>query len=105
MITNHKLKSLVLSLLTKHPELRDDDRRLCVNVWNCELKFRGRDGSSMSTFEFFEAFKQGIVSHAESIRRQRQKLQELNKELRGQRYQERHKKLEPEVREAVQLYI
>jgi hypothetical protein len=41
------------------------------------------------------------VTHFESIRRIRQKLQEQNEDLRGLRYKTRKNKLEKEVRELI----
>ena len=43
----------------------------------------------MSGFDFLEVFSQGKLTHPESIRRCRQKIQEQNPELRGGNYNQR----------------
>jgi Mg2+ and Co2+ transporter CorA len=75
------LQDTISHLLHTQSRLRDDDRRLTATVW-----------------------AQVEMPHAESIRRTRQKLQEKHPNLRGQRYEERQQKLEPEVREVMRAW-
>jgi hypothetical protein len=99
MLEDHSIKALLIGLLTEYPELRDNDRRLCCNVWatTCDIR-------NMSAVAFLKLFAAGDLAHPESIRRHRQKLQELHPALRGEKYELRHKKLEPEVRKQVKNY-
>lgn len=93
---------LVADLLDKYPELRDDDKRLIANVWRIEYGFKRIDEpATMRSFLncFIEDF-----SSPESIRRTRQKLQEEFIQFRGEKYDERHSKLEPEVREEIKSF-
>jgi hypothetical protein len=89
MITKD-IKENVTSLLRRYPETRDCDMKLVARYW-----------------EFYDGFDSLLdvyhsnVTHFESIRRIRQKLQEQNKDLRGLRYKTRKNKLEKEVRELI----
>lgn len=79
-----KVTSKVFLLLLEDPRCRDDDRILCCEVWKKELE-------KTPEIDFLKAFEDGIVSHPESIRRMRQKLQEKHEGLRGKRWLQRHK--------------
>lgn len=81
-----KIKDIVYHLLIDYPELRDNDRQLMLNVW------AKQDGSLVNGRMFRDfalGFKRGDFADPESIRRTRQKLQELHPELRGRTYRER----------------
>ncbi|MFI0477803.1 MAG: hypothetical protein ACH349_01580 [Candidatus Rhabdochlamydia sp.] len=73
----------VFSLLTDCPEARDDDRLLLAEIWIREKKSTDLNG-------FFQELLDGSLSHPESIRRMRQKLQEKHPSLRGDKYDTRH---------------
>lgn len=73
----------VYSLLTDNPATRDDDRLLLVEIWSRETK-------STDSTEFFRELLDGTLSHPESIRRMRQKIQEKHEALRGEKYEARH---------------
>lgn len=73
----------VFSVLTDHPATRDDDRLLLAEIWNRETK-------SEDTIGFMKELIDGSLSHPESIRRMRQKIQETRPALRGDKYEERH---------------
>lgn len=93
-ILNHKLSDTIINLLKKAPHLRDDDKRLISNVlWmSCPKNLDKR--------QIFEWLASEAPS-TESIRRTRQKLQELMPELRGKMYskrQERAKEVREEMR-------
>jgi hypothetical protein len=89
MITKD-IKENVTSLLRRYPETRDCDMKLVAKYW------RYYDG-----FQSILDIYHSNVTHFESIRRIRQKLQEQNEELRGVRYKTRKNKLEKEVRELI----
>lgn len=91
------IKETVKQLLTTFPETRDNDELLALKVWALEEP-RLRD-TSYPFKQFGDLFMQQKFSATESIRRARQKVQEVNKELRGTKYQGR-KFHSAEVREA-----
>lgn len=73
----------VYSLLTDNPACRDDDRLLLIEIWSRENKATDLAG-------FFKELLEGSISHPESIRRMRQKIQEKHPALRGEKYEARH---------------
>ncbi len=73
----------VFSLLTSIPAVRDDDKLLLKEVWIRETKAKTIDG-------FFDELIEGDLSHPESIRRMRQKIQERHPSLRGEKWEVRH---------------
>lgn len=91
-----KIKStmtVVQDLLSKYPHLRDDDNKLVANIWFGERK------SEYTTY-FLSDYAEGKLTPADSITRARRKLQELHPELRGKKYNERHKE-EKKVRKNI----
>jgi len=74
----------VIAVLKESPATRDDDRLLLIKVWQAESK---------ATFisEFFYELSRGKISHFETIRRARQKLQEKYPSLRGEKWEKRQK--------------
>jgi hypothetical protein len=90
---NKEIKENVTYLLRNFPETRDCDLRLVARYWNefdnCHV--------DISINQIYN----GHVTHFESIRRMRQRLQETNEDLRGLRYKTRKNKLEKEVRELI----
>ena len=89
---NKEIKQNVRRLLERYPETRDCDLKLVAMYWS-EI-----DG--YMELELSNIYN-GDVTHFESIRRSRQRLQEEFEELRGYKYKVRKKKLEPEVRELI----
>jgi hypothetical protein len=79
----YNIKDLVYSLLLNWPEMRDNDRQLMLNVW-------AKQDATLTTDKLFKDFaadfKRGKFADPESIRRTRQKLQEVHPELRGRTY-------------------
>lgn len=65
---------IVYKLLQKHPHLRDNDHMLAWEVW----EEQGIAGESMSKQSFVY-----MAENFESIRRSRQKIQEIHPELRS----------------------
>lgn len=78
-----KVASKVFVSLLDRPETRDNDRQLCIEVWKKEL-------SQLGIEDFFDAFANAKISHPETIRRARQKLQQEHEALRGKRWECRH---------------
>ena len=86
----------VEKFLTKYPPLRDDDERLMANIWmshigNLEMK-NGRDILHMLATHKLPSY--------ESVSRCRRKIQQINPELRGEKWTERQrraKKIKKEI--------
>ena len=96
MIKN--LEDKVRDILIKHPETKDNDQMLVSLSWFYHL---GRDKvKSLSAWDLLTKLSKNKLPNAESIRRCRQKLQETDESLRGEKYKERHK-LELEVKEEI----
>jgi len=69
--------------MMENPDCQDNDRRLISEIWRREMEnFPGLD--------FVQAFETGKLTHPETIRRARQKIQQKFQLLRGKRYEERH---------------
>tara|TARA_R110001606_G_scaffold287110_1_gene435265 strand:+ start:941 stop:1255 length:315 start_codon:yes stop_codon:yes gene_type:complete len=80
-------KGKVEYLLKKTPHLRDDDYKLIATFWWHEM---GNEKCKLMTgFDFLDTFSRGNLTHPESIRRVRAKLQEENPLLRGVNYKRR----------------
>lgn len=73
----------VFSVLTDMPATRDDDRLLLVEIWT-------RETHAKELTEFMNELLGGSLSHPESVRRMRQKIQEKHPSLRGEKYDARH---------------
>jgi hypothetical protein len=93
---NKKLKERVRQLLIEQPKTRDNDNLLISEIWYSESGFK----SCLRFGDFLEDFEKGLYTSAESIRRARQKLQEDNESLRGEKYNERQRKGK-EVRQTI----
>ena len=78
-------------LLTKFPELRDDDKLLVTKMWYFEMKKLNLEPNQAPTSLFLELYQQGQLSNADVVGRARRKVQELKPELRGNNWEERHK--------------
>ena len=78
------IKGMVKALLIKKPELRDNDSALIATVW----WYQSQDISDKT--EFLRRFANKKYTNPESIRRCRQKLQELNPDLRGDNWNKEH---------------
>ena len=71
-----KIYDLIFDLLTNHPDLRDSDKKLIWKIWD-ELQLI--DTTHRCIIQ--EAFM--LAPSTETIRRCRQKIQELHPELQG----------------------
>jgi len=89
-----KHKDSVIALLKSHPHLRDDDNKLVANIWHKHLKDAGMLSKDITAEKFLELFSENKIPNAQSIRRIRRKLQEEFKELRGEKWRERHNEQE-----------
>jgi hypothetical protein len=93
MLENRKLRQRIEELLVALPHCRDDDNRLIANIWQKELlSICGDEGySKLSGQELLGLYAKHKLSNPESIRRMRQKIQELQPLLRGKSYKARQK--------------
>ncbi len=79
-----KTKDKVKYWLNKYPSLRDDDNRLCSNIWAEEIKEIKDIPDKISSFLI--AYAANKLTSAPSIKRARAKLQEEEPEYRGKKY-------------------
>jgi hypothetical protein len=70
--------------LDQYPTLRDNDERLCANIWHDELLHLGYEKQ-----DFLSIYAKGKLTSAASIKRLRAKLQEVNTKYRGEKYYKR----------------
>lgn len=83
----HNLKLFVESLLKRDKITKDDDIELIIKVCGMEKP------EHRNLFNYLgQLMKEGNLSMPESIKRQRQRLQQKNPDLRGERYKERQEK-------------
>jgi len=76
-----KTKDKVIYWLDKYPKLRDDDNRLCANIWSEEL-----NNLEITAKDFLRLYANNKLTSAPSIKRARAKLQEECPEYRGEKY-------------------
>tara|TARA_R110000823_G_scaffold98500_1_gene213358 strand:+ start:789 stop:1112 length:324 start_codon:yes stop_codon:yes gene_type:complete len=79
-----KTKEKVKFWLEKYPSLKDDDNRLCANIWATEIGEVA--GVTNKIEDFLIAYASNKLTSAHSIERMRRKLQEEYPELRGEKY-------------------
>jgi hypothetical protein len=88
----------IMELLTSTPPLRDDDNKLIATIWADEM-----NSDIRSANDFLVAFHSGRFTKTETIRRTRQRLQELNPYLRGSKYKSRQKYQKKWVSEIMEI--
>jgi hypothetical protein len=81
-----KIKHTVELVLKYHPETRDDDNKLIIKIW--EYKYPGI--YTLEVQQLINLIIQKKLPSTESIRRMRQKIQETDVQLRGDKYLNRH---------------
>ena len=79
-----KTKEKVKYYLDKYPSLKDDDNRLCSNIWLEELN--DLNVMTKDNFIFLKLYAEGKLTSAPSIKRARAKLQEEEPKYRGEKY-------------------
>lgn len=82
-----KIEEKVVKCLKKNPSLRDDDRKLIATIWWGEM---GSDKKYWTATQFLNSFCSKELTSPESIRRCRQRVQQINPQLRGSKYSDRH---------------
>jgi len=81
-----KTKDKVIKWIVKYPTLRDDDNRLCCNIWAKEMSDLGLGDIDVSYIKFLELYSANKLTSAPSIKRARAKLQEEEPKYRGEKY-------------------
>lgn len=98
-------KENVEELLKLKEHLRDNDTKLIANLWAREIGIE--KSKQMTAYDFLEKFSKGELAHPESVMRIRRKLQEEFPELRGKKWEARHKKqdsVKKQLYETPELY-
>lgn len=91
-----KVKPKVFSALKECEYARDDDKLLLIQIWLKESKAKDVAG-------LFIEILDGTLSHFESVRRMRQKIQEKHPALRGEKWESRHR-MEAAVCEQLDIF-
>ncbi len=82
----------IKKLLIEKEEYRDSDAALIARVWWDDLKEHFPASYNITTAkEMLQIYKDKKLTPAESIRRARQRAQQLCPETRGEKYEDRHK--------------
>ena len=81
------LEKRITQMLTNNSSLRNDNRKLCVAIWNKEAKEKQLEPSF-----FFENYKRGDLSSADNITRIARLVKQHNVELRGTNHNDNKKK-------------
>ena len=74
----------------KYYKARDNDSFLLMVVWTHKLRELGYDPENMGSWELLGMLGRGELPNMVSVWRCRQKLQEENESLRGDKYNDRH---------------
>ena len=93
------IKETVKAILINFPDTRDNDRLLMLKVWSTENNLL-RD-KNYPFYDFALGFIKKDYSDPESIRRSRQKIQEIYHELRGKTWSIRQNEKEDEMRREI----
>jgi hypothetical protein len=81
-----KTKEKVKYWLNMYPDLRDNDNRLCSNIWAEELTHIEGITQATPIVEFLMLYSKNKFTSAPSIKRARAKLQEEEPKYRGEKY-------------------
>lgn len=98
-----KIKSMydiVKILLQKNEDLRDDDNLLVSKIWAYTLVDMGYKPSEQNITLFLNFYSTNQLPQADMITRARRKVQQECADLRGEKYEERHKE-EKNVRDNI----
>ena len=81
-----KTKDKVKFWLDRYPSLKDNDNRLCSNIWSSEMAELDYGDIVIPAFEFLRLYSNNKLTSAPSIKRARAKLQEEEPKYRGEKY-------------------
>lgn len=91
---------IVKILLQRDDTLRDDDNLLVTKIWGYTLVEMGFKPSQNTITLFLEMYREAKLPPADMITRARRKVQQECVDLRGEKYEERHKE-EKNVRDNI----
>lgn len=77
------LPSRIIHYLKEYPETRDNDMLLLSKIWGEEIE------GDIPIQDFFDLLMNGRITHFESVRRLRQRIQEKNPSYRGELFDRR----------------
>lgn len=86
--------------LQRDAAMRDDDNLLVSRIWGFTLVDMGFKPSQHTITLFLEMYRDGKLPPADMITRARRKVQQDCADLRGEKYEERHKE-EKNVRDNI----
>ena len=87
------LQKRIERLLQSNPELRDSDDRLLANIYfNHIPNSKYSEEEHKGIMKFLKMIAEGQLPDYGSVKRCRQKLQQLYPALRGKLYEKRHKR-------------
>ena len=90
MIKLRNLKGIIERQLRDKPELRDSDNKLVARIWYNHIENRSPiPVSAMSATDLLIGIGNNELPGWSSIVRVRRKIQQLNPDLRGKKYQKR----------------
>tara|TARA_R100000664_G_C2701740_1_gene101816 strand:- start:38 stop:346 length:309 start_codon:yes stop_codon:yes gene_type:complete len=84
-----KTKEEITKLLKQDERLRDSDAKLIARFWTNELQRKNIDTKDITAHEFLKMYATNKLHNVEGLTRMRRKVQEENKDLRGNVYFER----------------
>ncbi len=84
-------KELVIHYLKADPRYRDNDEMLVARFWHNEVAAKGGETTGMSAWDFLTMYAKGKLTPADTVTRARRLAQLSMPELRGSKWNERHK--------------
>tara|TARA_R100000664_G_C2698598_1_gene99834 strand:- start:286 stop:639 length:354 start_codon:yes stop_codon:yes gene_type:complete len=100
MIKLRNLKNIVEKQLRDKPELRDSDSKLVARIWYNHISSRSPiPVSNMSATDLLIAIGNGELVGWSSITRVRRKIQQMNPDLRGKKYEKRQESTKTYIKE------
>jgi len=94
------VKEKVVSYLFSDKRYKENDNMLVARWWNDEVIRSGYDPKEITAYQFFTIYAKGEITQASIIERSRRLAQVEFPELRGDKWEERHRE-EKNVREEI----
>ena len=100
MIKLKNLKNIVERQLRDKPQLRDSDNKLVARLWYNHIQNRSPvPVENMSALDLLIAIGNGELVGWSSITRVRRKIQQMNSDLRGKKYEKRQESTKTYIKE------
>ena len=94
-----EVKQIVTNILKEDIRTRDNDDILLATVWWKQQL--GTEIERLSAVDFLKRFSRGEFPKPEGVTRCRRKIQEMNPDLRGHKYEKRKKSMTESVKKEV----